>query len=335
MKDVSICGVDSLGGGSIDIVSSHIYDSLNIPRREVPDSPLPLLGGTDRLIRQVRGVVKKASRNYDVIILPRDVMLAGIHPEKFNATICPIVHDLDHIGRSENDLPYKIALSLAKRHIRHSELILAISESTKSDLIDQLGVSSHAVKTFIQGVDTSKMYQDMKPPSIDVPPEYVLYVGGLMDRKRPDILAETIARLPSREFVVCGNTYSSEDTKRFKELIAKNGAADRVHMFGRVSMADLRRVYSNATVLLHTAEKEGYGRTPVEAATCGTPAILHTSIPSSKELGDSAITFSTHDPGKIAELVRNTQDSTVNYEPVTWEESASQVRQVIIDNVTS
>ncbi|WP_164722000.1 glycosyltransferase [Haloterrigena salifodinae] len=324
-----------MGEGSIGLVSDRLYDSLDGDRFDIPDSPLPIFTETDRILRKTREVVKVASKKHDAIIFPRDVLLAGVPPQKFNAAICPIVHDLDHLSNPNNDIIYQITLSLMKRNLKKADLVLAISEKTKSDIVNQIGVPQSSICVFTQGVSAGNFYKDSSDPSIDVPDEYILYAGGLMPRKRPDILIETLKRLPEKELVVCGNQYSEEHTEIFSQMVEKEELTDKVHHFGRVPIADLRRLYSNASVLLHPAEKEGYGRTPIEAAACGTPVVLHESIPSAADIGSAAYTFSIHDPKKVASLVQSASGCSTDYEPITWEESAKEVEQLIEKHATT
>lgn len=329
MNDVSIAGVQSVGGGSIGHVSEKLYDGMNISTYTVPKSPLPVFAETDRLFRKTKSLVSELSKDNDAVLLPRDVLLAGVRPTSVDAVVCPIVHDLYHYSDERVDLFYSFALNRAARNIRQSSVILSISERTKAELVNRFGIPKSRIAVFTQGIDTGRMYRDTDNPTVDIPEKYLLYVGSLMRRKRPDILIKVLSELDNKELVICGNQYDSSHTNSLKYLANDYGVSDRLYILGQVSTENLRRIYSNATVLLHPAEYEGYGRTPVEAAACGTPTVLHESIPSVKDISSVAYTFSDYDPKAIARTVRSVPEESFEYDPVTWDESANQVYKIL------
>jgi glycosyltransferase involved in cell wall biosynthesis len=69
---------------------------------------------------------------------------------------------------------------------------------------------------------------------------------------------------------------------RFKRLIANSGFADRVHLPGKVSQADLPFFYRAADLYLSASKSDGSSVSLMEALACGVPALV-SDIPGNRE----------------------------------------------------
>lgn len=98
-------------------------------------------------------------------------------------------------------------------------------------------------------------------PVAGLQPGYVLTIARSRGYKRVGAVIEALRRAPSRILVVVGGRSSQQDA-----------APPNVVFLGRVSDAQLRWLYANASALV-SASKEDFGLTPIEANQFGTPAV--------------------------------------------------------------
>jgi len=103
----------------------------------------------------------------------------------------------------------------------------------------------------------------------------ILFVGKLIERKRPQDLLYALERLASvntaKKFrlVFCGDGVLRDEMTRYATLRGCN-----VDFMGFVNADELPNYYAAADVLAHPAENESYGMIAVEAANFGLPLIL-------------------------------------------------------------
>ena len=169
--------------------------------------------------------------------------------------------------------------------LRNADLLLAISESTRRDAIELLGIDESRIVTIHGGVA-----DDFRPPADrerlrdDVLRKYglgrrfVLYTGGDDFRKNLQGAIEGFARVPRdkradvRLAIVCG--LPEDERRRFEAVAAAAGlASDDVVFTGYVSDADLRALYGACDVFLFPSLYEGLGLPVLEAMACGAPVI--------------------------------------------------------------
>lgn len=330
-----VAGIVDFDEGSVHHVTDMIYEASGVHRYRVPRSKFPVLGGTERLYRQVPRVVRKIDREYAAVLFPRHTLLAGVDPRGFDAAICPLVHDLAESRSGEGNRLWRKALKDSLKNVSRADRVIAISEMTKDELIHYANVPPDQIKVLTQGVDTDRIYHDETPiDAFEVPEQFVLYAGALLDRKRPEFLLDVLAELdPSLSLVICGNQYTDAGTK-LVDTAKRRGLANRLQFVGYVSDANLRRLYSQALVYFHSAENEGYGRTPVEAATCGTPVVVHEDIPSAADLSGVCRTFDEFDPVTVADLLEASAGETVEFTPRTWDDVAADLEQILAPMVS-
>ncbi|MFB6199957.1 MAG: glycosyltransferase, partial [Candidatus Nanohaloarchaea archaeon] len=152
----------------------------------------------------------------------------------------------------------------------------------------------------------------------------------LQTRKNPKFLIDVLSELPKDyNLVIAGRMYEERNKKSLEEYIKSQGEEERVQFTGFLSLEDLRRVYSNAEVYIHSAFFEGYGRTPVEAATCGTVPIAYEELPCVEDLEDVAVTYSDFDSKTVAKKVEEKKGIKVNFEPRNWAETAEDLKRVV------
>ena len=234
------------------------------------------------------------------------------------------IHDLAPLHWPEHylRLPHSWAghtaqYALAKR----ADAVIAVSEATKRDLIERLGVPESRVTVIPEAVDPS-----FDPPDADMgraqtyrmfgfDGPFVLYVGQFDPRKNMDGLVSAFARAAERHgdlrLVVAGDLGKLAPFLH-DALRRANAPAHRVALAGQVSDVDLAALYAGAECLLHPALLEGFGLTPLESLAAGTPVVGFRAGAVEEVVGDAGLLVESDRPEALGDaLVHYLDDSAL------------------------
>ena len=189
---------------------------------------------------------------------PRAVWLHHVHAEMWNMTLPP---GLASVGRAIEE---RLAPPLYR-----SSTVVTLSESSRRELLDDLGFDPTLVRVVPPGIDTS-----FTPSGSPSPTPLVVAVGRLTPVKRfhllVDALVEAKRRVPALEAVIAGEGYERPELER---RIADAGAGGWLSLPGRLPHKDIVDLYRRAWLVAASSVREGWGMTLTEAAACGTPAV--------------------------------------------------------------
>jgi glycosyltransferase involved in cell wall biosynthesis len=156
--------------------------------------------------------------------------------------------------------------------VRFADVLAAVSHAVAKDIEVQFGRKVDAV--IPSGVDlhffSSESAEpiDMEKWAICSP--YVLFVGVLTQRKRPDFFMEIAALMPDIDFVMVGEAYTPEQHTQY---LAQAKQYSNVKCLGRLPRADVRNLMASATALVFPSELEGLPLTILESLSVGTPVL--------------------------------------------------------------
>jgi glycosyltransferase involved in cell wall biosynthesis len=157
---------------------------------------------------------------------------------------------------------------IAPRAYRRSRIV-TLSESSRSEIIDILGLAPERISVSPPGVDAR-----FSPGGERSPVPLVVAVGRLVPVKRFDVLVRALAdlreRVPTLRAVIIGEGYARPE---LEQLRSELGAESWLELPGRVEDDELVEWYRRAWVVASTSLREGWGMTLTEAAACGTPAV--------------------------------------------------------------
>lgn len=209
--------------------------------------------------------------------------------------------------------PFSVYLTykaLLPRTLKHADMIISDSQSTKNDLIRIFGLPEEKIKVVHLGVDHSfrracreEIEAVRSKYRLDSP--FVLYLGGLAVHKNVPTLIRSFSsvkeRNPDHKLVITG-------TKRwgyaevFKE-IERSGLQNDVIFLGYVPDSDLPALYSAADVFVNPSIYEGFGLPTLEAMACGTPVVSSNTSSFPEVVGDAGIMVDPARPDLIAEKI--------------------------------
>ena len=196
------------------------------------------------------------------------------------------IHDLIFIRFPElyNPIDVKIYTFKMKKACMQADIIVAISEQTKRDLIDFLRVPESKIVVIYQGVHLqfhqikSKEQVEATKKKYNLPTQYLLQVGTIEKRKNALLSIEALSKVNSISripLVLIGRPTAYKETllQKMKEL----GLSSKDVIFlENVSFSDLPAIYQGANVFLYPSIFEGFGIPIVEAAVSQIPVIAAT-----------------------------------------------------------
>jgi glycosyltransferase involved in cell wall biosynthesis len=111
----------------------------------------------------------------------------------------------------------------------------------------------------------------------DPDPHRLLFVGAVVPRKRVHLLAEALARVgekvPGAHLRVVGPLASRESERSLRDVIARHGLEERVHVTGPVSEEQIVEEYRRAGVLLLSSREETAPLVIAQAMASGLPVV--------------------------------------------------------------
>ena len=155
----------------------------------------------------------------------------------------------------------------AKHVLHRADGLIAVSESTRRDSIELLGISPDRVTTIYSGVD--ERFFDAAPLRRAKP--YVLYVGTIEPRKNIETLLDAWKALDADlrhvyDLVIAGPLgWASPETQ------ARVRAESQY--VGYVDEADLPALTAGATLFVYPSLYEGFGFPVVQAMASGVPVV--------------------------------------------------------------
>jgi len=194
-----------------------------------------------------------------------------------------------------------------------SDKIIAVSESTKKDIINIYGIQPEKINVIYQsaGIDIDINFSEELKTKIkqkySLPDKYFLFTGRLEPRKNIIGLLKSFYLVKKMgikyKLVLVGNKgWKIEETiKTINELNIQQD----VIFCGYVNENELPVIYNLAQVFVFPSLYEGFGHPLIEAMMYSTP-IITSNISSLPEIvGDSAILVNPSDPEQIAKSMYN------------------------------
>lgn len=220
------------------------------------------------------------TRPVDILVILASA-LPFYHPRRSVVT----VHDVAFELFPEAFTPFmrRYLIFFTRYVVKHAARIIAVSESTKRDLVRLYGCPKEKIKVIHLGRDEKFKPVDYgnAQPVLDkhglVHKKYLLFVGTLQPRKNLARLVDAYIKLKrdnriEEKLVIIGG--KGWLWKPIVKKIEDAGLKDAIQVLGYVEDEDLPAVYSGAVLLTLPALYEGFGLPPLEAMSCGTPVVV-------------------------------------------------------------
>jgi O-antigen biosynthesis alpha-1,2-mannosyltransferase len=196
------------------------------------------------------------------------------------------VHDLAVFRHPEafNRWTRTYSPRIVPRVLAAARRVIAVSEFTRRELVDLLGVPDEKIRVVPNGVD-DEFTQDGAAAA----GEYVLAVGTLEPRKNLPRLVEAARRTDVELRVVGARGWGGVE-------VGGNG----VRWLGEVSDAELARQYRGALCVAYPSLYEGFGIPVLEAMACGAPVVTSRGTAMEEVANGAAVLVDPNDPAALA-----------------------------------
>lgn len=222
------------------------------------------------LRQEIRRYMAK-EHHFDVIH-PTHVSAYDLLPHIGNTPLVTTVHDMTHELFPDSFPQWDPTAVRKQEYSRLSDRIIAISECTKKDLVEICGIEPERVDVVHHG-NSLILPADAATRPMDLPENYVLFVGKRPGYKNFDIFLHAFAEIAAQErelHLICagGGAFSPAELE----------LADKLHLRGRVQQRwvtdeELAILYNRCAVFVYPSAYEGFGLPLLEAFACGAPVL--------------------------------------------------------------
>ncbi len=216
----------------------------------------------------------------------------------------------------------KLQRYLYRRGLMRASRVIAVSEATRRDLSDLLGVPPAHIRRVYEapdpgfmaagsGCDAATKLRILERYQIQHP--FLLYAGNIRPHKNVPRLVEAFAVVREQlsthpvyqdlRLIIIGDTISQYPEVR--QAVIKSRAESVVRFLGFVPFDTLRCFYEAAAAFVFVSRYEGFGLPPLEAMACGTPVVTSNVSSLPEVVGDSAVQVN---PENVFEIARGIKE---------------------------
>ena len=195
--------------------------------------------------------------------------------------------------------------------------MIAVSESTKNDLIDYYGVPEEKIAVIQSGI--GEQFHTMSHNDTDLvrvkekyhlPYRFILSLATFEPRKNIPALisaydalqAQSHPTLSKYALVIAGTRgWKYEETF---EAIADSPYKDKIILPGFIADEDKTALYNLASIFVYPSFYEGFGFPPLEAMACGVPVIASHSSSLPEIVGDAGILIDPYQPDELFQALK-------------------------------
>ncbi|HSS61574.1 MAG TPA: glycosyltransferase family 1 protein [Candidatus Limnocylindrales bacterium] len=291
-----------------------------------------------RMWSQIRLPIALAGERPDLLFVPGHVV-----PFAWPGKTLAVIHDLAFERHPE-------AYSLADRtYLRvttrwaavRCRLLIAVSESTKEDLVDVYGVAPERIRVVPLGISppSTPSAPASRLDELGVNGTFVLQVGRVEARKNQAAALAAVERLDGVNLVVAG-------PERDHALSDQLRNSTQIRVLGTVDQPMLELLYKRAAAVIVPSLYEGFGLPVLEAMARGKVVVAAKASSLPEVGGEAALYFHpSDDPAQLASVL----DVALNDQPLrtrlariararaakfTWDRTAAGVAEVIKELVS-
>ena len=190
------------------------------------------------------------------------------------------IHDLIFMRYPENysQIDRKIYTKKVTYACENADVIIAISQQTKRDIIEFLKVPANKIKVVYQTcgdsfkLDPHYSYVESIRRKYNLPENFILNVGTIEKRKNLASLVEAIGKSNTKlPLVAIGS--QTDYLKEVEAKVTEYKLDEEVAFLENVSFMDLPAIYQMANLFVYPSVFEGFGIPVLEALYCKTPVI--------------------------------------------------------------
>lgn len=170
--------------------------------------------------------------------------------------------------KNRNDIVY----NLEREGMMAADAVCAVSNLTRSIVIDKYGIPAEKVYTLHNAVEPNLRHGESARPLED---KIVTFLGRVTFQKGPEYFVETAKRVLEKDehvrFVLAGD---GDMMPRVIDRVVELGISDRFHFTGFLRGKDIDKMFGMSDVYVMPSISEPFGISPLEAMQSGVPVII-------------------------------------------------------------
>ncbi len=218
-----------------------------------------------------------------------------------------------------------------RRGLERAERVMAVSESTRHDVVSLIGIRADRVKRIYGAVDPRFTHHLPGPGARSAGPAawenerrrvleryqvsypFLLYAGTIRPQKNIPRLVEAFSLLRGElqdlpewqelRLIIIGDEISRYPAVR--QAVIQSRIEQYVRFLGFVPLDTLRMFYEAASAFVFPSLYEGFGLPPLEAMASGTPVVCSNSTSLPEVVGDAAVIVS---PDNVFDIARGMKE---------------------------
>ena len=231
------------------------------------------------------------NNNIDIFHVPQNGI--GLTENNDQTLNIATIHDLIPYVLPETTGPGYLKNFLKKMPniIENCDGILTVSEYSKKDIL-KFFPSFPSERIFVTPLATNSNYKPLNKTEtltnvqkrFNFTGDYIMYIGGFSSRKNVQSLIESFDKIYDKlnsetKLLIVGGL--RDEGKRLEALSKTLKNSDKIIFTGFIEEDYLPTIYSGCKLFVYPSFYEGFGLPPLEAMSCGTPALSSniTSIP--------------------------------------------------------
>lgn len=235
-----------------------------------------------------------------------------VNIHKSNIKSIVTIHDLifKHYPNTYPAFDRKIYDLKFKTSCKNANRIIAISESTKKDIINFYGINPNKIDVVYQCCNP--IYYNLQSPQAvekiikeyNLPEKYLLFVGSVEERKNLKVIIQAYQFLPENlklPLIVVGKPREKNEvvslikSNKLEHLVIwKSNLRDNLH---------LQAFYQKATALIYPSLFEGFGLPVVEGLLSKTPVITSNTSSLPEAGGPNSFYINPTNPKEMANAI--------------------------------
>lgn len=339
-----------------ELVSLDKHNKFRLYCKNTPD--FPFLKNPSVQVKQIKlpRLWTQVGLALECLINPPDILFIPAHTmpvlRRPDLKTIVTIHDLGaEFLPQYHQFPQKLYLNSSTEYaVSHATHLIAVSDSTKKDLINTLHCDAEKISVIYESYDNSifKRVEDQEKlqavkNKYNLSGDFVLFVGTIQPRKNLERAIKAFAKaktqnnLPHKFILVGKSGWLNEELYKLPE---KLGLKNDIVFLGYVPNDDLPSLYSLATAFLFPSLFEGFGIPLLEAMACGCPVVTSDTSSMPEVVGDSALQIDPQKEEKITDALTDLltdeekrkfyiQKGLVRVKQFSWSKTASETQQLI------
>ncbi len=192
-----------------------------------------------------------------------------------------------------------------KKAFQRADLLLAVSEYTKMDLIKIFNVDEEKIKVVYPGVDMAVYSREFTLERMrlvrnlyGLPGEFILFLNTIEPRKNLANLIKAFENLNHPAYLVIAGRLGWKYKKDFS-LIKKSKKASKIKFIGYVDEDHKPELIHLAKGLVYPSFYEGFGFQALEAMAARTPVVVSQLTALPEIVGNGGLLVNPYDPNSI------------------------------------